>query len=160
MADPDSQLLMLPASTLSHCFSFLSSNEYLTLRLVGQWLLNFMSSTSSDEAEMFMLWKQAIVHDFKFNPNIIHVDDPLHFLHSLKIRETHHDHEHEHSDGGDASGDARQAVSSIFGYPASEGVFVATSPFESWKHWARASAIFCKPNNEENRSMYINGPCK
>ncbi len=160
--ESESLLLMLPGSKLSYCFSFLSSTDLLELRLVDQWLMNFITGTctgSNDShcGEADVLWRQALMRDFKFRLDSSNDDDnPLQvdLLRSLKIREiTDQDTSSDDEDDSPAS--------SIFGYPACESVFIAKSSFESWKHWAKASAIFCNGEDMHSKTNnYINGPCK
>ncbi len=144
----------LPTTVFSHSLSFLSSEDFLELRLVNRWLLKLIES---DEADI--LWRQALIHDFKFSPSInIHdQDNDLHFLRSLRVREN-----------DDHTKQLIGTTPSIFGYPASESIFVANKPFESWKYWAKASSTFWKrddANDDANdkqpsSTMFINGPCK
>lgn len=129
----------IPSSTLAFAvFPFIESEDLLSLRATcsrGHALLH-----SEEESEA--LWRAALMRDFS-----IGMDCTI----TLRVSEA------------SSSSQGSESRSSVFGFSPSESVFEASSAFESWKHWKKASVRYYQPPAHTNQSPLkrnLYGPCE
>lgn len=115
------ELCDLPPSVMTQICAYLESSDVLQVRAASKHLLEFC--TTNGEADI--VWREALHRDFGFDLN-----GTDHYLKTLGIRK-----EQSQDD---------TVKTSIFGYTILDDncVFMASSAFESWKHWSKADAIF------------------
>ena len=102
----------------------------------------------SDEAED--IWKHFLTRDFLFTFNNGN-DDPnslVYYRKTLRVAPDRPSHENRRD----------SPATSIFGYDASNGVFLSESSYQSWRQWNIAKRRYfegCKDINERK----MNAPC-
>ena len=131
----------LPASIAAHIFSYSSSKELLQFRNTSR---SFNSILVGQESEA--IWQNALQKDFEFQEADVR-GGQNHILQAPTINPQRQD-----SDG-------RTPQTSIFGYPFSdpEGIFRASTAFESWKHWCKASSIFYNRKESDDEIIQLLG---
>jgi len=128
---------------------YMTSSDALQLRITSSKLLEFFQN--SDEASI--VWRNALVEDFAFDAN------SSDYLQTLGI---HPQWRQRTKNPSQCLASPTQERTSVFGYGFSDegSVFTATSAFESWKHWSKASNIFLLDSDENKIHLRekINGP--
>ena len=97
----------------------------------------------SDEAED--IWKSLLSRDFLFVFNNVN-DDPNSIVYHLKTLRVTPNHL------------STEQSRSIFGYDASNGVFLSESSYQSWRQWNIAKRRYFKGCEDINKRK-MNAPC-
>jgi len=131
----------LPASIAAHIFSYSSSSkELLQFRKTSR---SFNSVLAGPESEA--IWKNALATDFEFQEEDMK-GGPNHILQAPRIHQQRQEKER------------RTPQTSIFGYHFyADGIFLASSAFESWKHWCKASSIFYSREESDDEIIELLG---
>ena len=161
MSEPN--ILSIPASTFSFFVApCLDSFDLLSLRAASKDCHSFLHHDEEDK-----IWKEALIRDFSFedvksdsNENKLDITLTDQYLQTLRISE---DHKRAYYVTNNNSNN-KQSLS-VFGYSASDGIITATSFFQSWKLWRKASCRYYHEWTEKNPTIHarqsknINAPC-
>mmetsp|Transcript_18238 Transcript_18238/g.21096 ORF Transcript_18238/g.21096 Transcript_18238/m.21096 type:complete len:524 (+) Transcript_18238:60-1631(+) len=114
--------------------------DLLSLRATSKWVHNILHE--SGEADQ--IWQHFLRRDFLFIIENNDINDIVHHRKTLRISPTFSYREETIRDNPSTS---------VFGYPASESVFLADSAFDSWKHWYRAKRRYYGGSTELNKRV-------
>jgi uncharacterized protein affecting Mg2+/Co2+ transport len=158
-----SELLSIPASTFSFFVApYLDSSDFISLRITSKKQYELIHSDAADE-----VWKQALIRDFCFqedtkndDSNVNNNDDTFTKTDNASILKGSHHNFLETLRWVDPKnrsvGKSKEKPISVFGSSMSDSIIIATSFYESWKQWKKASNYYFHISNDKKDELSYN----